>query len=832
MISKIFPNNHRTLNWIYYSKELKPYVMIGNTRRFVPMDLSSLKQKLEEVVEKSLEPGQILLKDLPNSLRTNLKVFSKAYLGNHSVHNAINHFGFKTVKKKRVYLDDIANELKNAFSESDLRDYLKNRKPFFLRRELLKTESGRRAYNNKTVIFNNVSWKQLFNETYPDLANEFGDIYGLLTNSLDLNEKTVVDWLRNQFYLGKNISAEGLKKFPERQYLNFMLDNPLHQIKLGLEHEVFSKYKLSKSSRSYLRKTFSRRGSLFLTTKNVLTSKAISVLDNLIKEIKLKNVFVKKYNQIVQDLLLNEGKVKVEEIQQTLLIEHSDLVKNLYNSVMKKIYANHPSILVGAEPLTKNNLIVFDYLKKAIPEIKPYDVFPSRLMNSRIGRAGQGEVALVLELYRRAQSEGKNLFPPLEKILGSKIKTIKINDFNYKELKGGNHVVPDLELILENEKTVAVEIKRYIDFHNYEANRMVEKYSRLQTWPDGTKMDFKLNINMVPGALKNETKQFIEGNGWVVIAGEEYTKLFETTVADLKNNYHDEFHKTKLFLAGEKEEVFEKLDEMHDLIINKPHIMGRPTNFSKTTFIADFLVGAAQSLIEGEDYLTEERKKILQLKTINKWPIELFKKYYDIAQLQRLPKNHLFFDYETLSFLRQGGLVVVNSNLVREEEGVFVYTLLTRDPMEESKVAKKQIELIKENPFIFGFNSASFDVHYLKEMALANLLLLPTYKHLDLFHPWKPLAKENKYAHLKKRNKQGLALQVFEKYVLKNYDILRSEDIPGSEIPIIFENFFAGQGELESVQKSEIHCSFDSISTAFMCLHLVDKKRLFPRKLD
>jgi len=180
--------------------------------------------------------------------------------------------------------------------------------------------------------------------------------------------------------------------------------------------------------------------------------------------------------------------------------------------------------------------------------------------------------------------------------------------------------------------------------------------------------------------------------------------------------------------------------------------------------------------------------------------------------LDRLPRDCLFFDLETLGFLGHPLFLIGLLRHVPRRRRWEVVQLLARDYTEEEAVLEAFAREGRGKLRWVSFNGKSFDLPFLRSRASFYGVRLPEPRlHQDLL----PLARRVYRGVLPNCRLQTLEMHLFGRYRLR--------DLGGAEIPAAYHDFVR-TGETEDMARILLHNRDDLISLVRLLAHLEEEE--------
>lgn len=350
------------------------------------------------------------------------------------------------------------------------------------------------------------------------------------------------------------------------------------------------------------------------------------------------------------------------------------------------------------------------------------------------------------------------------------------------------------------EKSLRLESKVYKKLTTAHAGQLLVQLSA-EKWSDGKTIDENLlYLNL---GIQDEASRALLGdiNARVLMA-EDFTDSYRQALQLLCHEDPSFFRQTPNVIHGDP---VDNLLELHMMLRNNPQLLRSRAHSTLSRWGAQLLRSIGESVLQPQP-LAMQREPI---------PFESSKSPYEFAEQygaaldalsDRRLRDCVFFDLETTGFTNSGSMIV-NLGVMRWVDGEWKATVyFARDPLEERELLEVWNTIGAQSPLKVGYNSDSFDTLFLNERMNAWRQRWDMPLHfVDAF-------SQHYREDAKRKGRKGAKLQYFERDALH---MLRSHDVPGGEIPVLYERHLQGEIVPELVGALK-HNFFDVISTAIV----------------
>ena len=235
------------------------------------------------------------------------------------------------------------------------------------------------------------------------------------------------------------------------------------------------------------------------------------------------------------------------------------------------------------------------------------------------------------------------------------------------------------------------------------------------------------------------------------------------------------------------------------------------------------LVKGKEISYKGGSFLSIERdlkniedNPIKQYLLSNQEELHLDKIRKTFYKLKKIPKREmLFFDVETCGFsyncpIFAIGMTHLNHNIVTS-------CFFARDYSEEKTVLKYFVDMLPNYHAFLTYNGLAFDLTRVDKRLIANGLRTTEEgtlkKALEMSH----LDLKQELSSMRKLNLPDLKLQTVEKIL---FGMTRENDIPSSEIPIVYNNYMKREKETKMANVIN-HVMTDTLSLPAILAYVV-----------
>jgi uncharacterized protein YprB with RNaseH-like and TPR domain len=373
------------------------------------------------------------------------------------------------------------------------------------------------------------------------------------------------------------------------------------------------------------------------------------------------------------------------------------------------------------------------------------------------------------------------------------------------EQHDGPRIIADARLRTSS-GDVLFEMKSHKVIYESHVSAMVEKYGSAKSWMDDKDILRKVVIlNTQNGGLE-KYRAMCEEAGWIVVDGDQFTRLMKQSVDLLLHREPDLFYRSSIPLQDPETTLMSITNEVY----REAHVLMPITRREERKWWRKLYRRTITDLQSGNRVDQRERfdrHEEQAFDFVNAWNSHL----YDGKEQITLDEDVVLLDIETSGFKRMDSQIIVIGLAYMKEGEMVTHTIHVRDPHEERAALEDFYSTIGRFEKIVTFNGKSFDLPFLHYRSAVHRIK-PDFRseHIDLL----PIYR--KYTGNAKGNK-------LQKYELRNLGVVRKGDIHGRAIGEAYQRFIQGEAN-HRMQDVLNHNRFDLISTAIMYHRLVENE--------
>lgn len=407
--------------------------------------------------------------------------------------------------------------------------------------------------------------------------------------------------------------------------------------------------------------------------------------------------------------------------------------------------------------------------------LTPTELVPTQGAQKMISLIAERELFFLLQIalrhdptLRKMGTEFREYFPgPLQEIHPP-------HEREALRVKNGERAIEADGRIIAGGLEILVEVKGHRHLVRKDILKMCTKYDTATAWEDGTPIDRKVALLNCSNGDLSQSKEILQEDNWKVMDAKQFTTFYQRALCLLMENEPDFWRTAAIPLTS-----VEVLLQMHELVSQHSHLLGRRSQSFAREWLANLLKENANSLATG--------RRVAPREVYTSVYVEPFSKQRDTYgdRIDISVEDCLFFDLETAGFRNQGAPIFVLGMAYKQGRGMVTDLYLVRDPTEEKEALLRFEKEARKHKKLISFNGAAFDEGFLRERFIANLLPYTVQAgSVDLYPAFRDFAQRHHFPRATLQTYEGTQL-----------GFRRHDDVPGSKIPQIYRDFVYGRDD-------------------------------------